>query len=47
MKYEKPMLEVSARAVEAILGQTKNHGSTIDSQSDPRVHTVPAYEADE
>ena len=47
MKYVKPEVAVLARAIEAVLGLTKNSGFVQDSPTDMRVHTVPAYEADE
>jgi len=47
MKYVKPEIAVLGRALEAVQGNTKNQGSTVDSESDPRVRTIPAYEADE
>ena len=47
MKYVKPELVVLARAIAAVQGGTKAASGIVDSQTDPRPHTVPAYEADE
>jgi hypothetical protein len=47
MKYVKPQLVVLARAIASVQGGTKASSGVVDSQADPRLHTVPAYEADE
>jgi hypothetical protein len=47
MKYVKPELVALAPAIAAVQGGTKSTSSVVDSQSDPRLHTIPAYEADE
>ena len=44
MKYVKPEIAVLARAMAAVQGMTKDVSNVPDS---PRVHSVPAYEADE
>lgn len=47
MKYAKPGLVVLSRAIVAVQGMTKDTSSVPDVPTDGRVHSIPAYEADE
>lgn len=47
MKYEKPELVQMGRAIEAIQGMTKPHGSSDIVDPKNPLPSVSAYEADE
>ncbi|HET8922531.1 MAG TPA: hypothetical protein VFN26_05995 [Candidatus Acidoferrum sp.] len=47
MKYTKPELLAFAPALAIVQGMTKDTSNVPDVPTDGRVHSLPAYEADE